>query len=287
MEKWTELRSAYLVAKLGTVSAAADALGVHRATVNRHIDALEYELGAKLFHRHGRGYTPTEAGKDMLETASRVEEMFNGLAGRTLGTGNPLSGKLIINALPTVSSLIMPAITGFRNTHPEVDIQFDAEYRLVRLEYGEAHVAIRAGAKPEDPDYVVQPYRDIHFCLYAHKDYLEQHNYDEKTDDLNGHLFVGTLNAETKLPYTEWFNANVSADAIALHAHHSTVILNGVLSGLGIGFLPDYTACKYADLIQVIPERKEWTTKLWIVTHVDLHRTEKIQEFIQFLKSDQ
>ena len=43
MEKWAELRTAYQVAKLGTVSAAATALGFHRATVNRHIDVLEEE----------------------------------------------------------------------------------------------------------------------------------------------------------------------------------------------------------------------------------------------------
>ena len=40
-----EIRTAYFIAKLGTVSAAADALGVHRATVMRRIDLLEAELG--------------------------------------------------------------------------------------------------------------------------------------------------------------------------------------------------------------------------------------------------
>jgi DNA-binding transcriptional LysR family regulator len=44
MDKWAELRTAYQVAKLGTVSAAATALGFHRATVNRHIDVLEKRL---------------------------------------------------------------------------------------------------------------------------------------------------------------------------------------------------------------------------------------------------
>ena len=63
MVAWTEVRSAYMVAKLGTVSAAADALGcVHHATILRHIDALETELSSKLFQRHKHGYTPTDVG---------------------------------------------------------------------------------------------------------------------------------------------------------------------------------------------------------------------------------
>ena len=62
MDNWDEVRTAFQVARLGTVSGAAEVLGVHHATVIRHIDALEGKLGVKLFQRHARGYTATEAG---------------------------------------------------------------------------------------------------------------------------------------------------------------------------------------------------------------------------------
>ena len=62
MDNWDEIRTAYQVARMGTVSGAAEILGVHHATVIRHIDALEARLGVKLFQRHARGYTATEAG---------------------------------------------------------------------------------------------------------------------------------------------------------------------------------------------------------------------------------
>ena len=52
MDNWDEIRTAYQVARMGTVSGAADVLGVHHATVIRHIDALEGKLGEKLFQRH-------------------------------------------------------------------------------------------------------------------------------------------------------------------------------------------------------------------------------------------
>jgi len=62
MESWDEIKTAFHVARAGTVSGAADVLGVHHATVIRHIDALEARMGVKLFQRHARGYTATEAG---------------------------------------------------------------------------------------------------------------------------------------------------------------------------------------------------------------------------------
>lgn len=63
MEHWTELRTAWLVAKLGTVSAATAAPGVHWATVTRRVDSLETAFGAPLSLCHARGYMPTAAGQ--------------------------------------------------------------------------------------------------------------------------------------------------------------------------------------------------------------------------------
>ena len=85
MDNWDEIKTAYQVARLGTVSGAAEVLGVHHATVIRHIDALETQLGAKLFQRHARGYTATEAGKDLLQVAAATDDQFSQLAGRIKG----------------------------------------------------------------------------------------------------------------------------------------------------------------------------------------------------------
>ena len=82
IDSWDDLRIALAVARHGTVSAAAESLGVHHATVIRHVDALEKRLGAKLFQRHARGYTPTEAGRDLLGVAQATEDQFSQLASR-------------------------------------------------------------------------------------------------------------------------------------------------------------------------------------------------------------
>lgn len=74
---WDEIRTAFYVARAGTVSGAAEELGVHHATVIRHIDSLESLLGVKLFQRHARGYTATEAGKDLFRVAQTTEDQFS------------------------------------------------------------------------------------------------------------------------------------------------------------------------------------------------------------------
>ena len=57
-----------------------------------------------------------------------------------------------------------------------------------------------------------------------------------------------------------------------------------VRAGLGLGFLQVREAERDDDLVQILPPSGEWDSTLWIVTHVDLHRTLKVQSFLAVLK---
>lgn len=283
MEYWTELRTALMVARHGTVSSAAEALGVHRATVNRHVETLEGAFGAPLFQRHARGYALTDAGRDMLEVAARADEMFADLAGRARGKAGQLSGSLIVTALAGVAPLVMPAVRAFHIAHPQIALEFVAGAQLARLEHGEAHVAIRAGAKPEVPDYVVTLFRRLRFGLYASQSYVNRAGQPDP-DSLDGHRFVGSVAMPRPVPYADWMNVNVSPEALALHTTDQQVLHCAVCEGLGLGFLAEHDACVRPDLVEVIPPSEAWSTALWTVTHVDLHRTAKVQAFLGQLK---
>ena len=175
MENWDEIRTAFQVARMGTVSGAAEVMGVHHATVIRHIDALEKRLGTKLFQRHARGYTPTEAGRDLLAVAQTTEERFGQLVSRIKGHGETVSGELVVTAITGIAGLMVPVFAEFQAAHPAVNIRFLTDMRLFRLDYGEAHVAIRAGAAPEEPDNVVQPLVRMRTGLYAARSYIAAH----------------------------------------------------------------------------------------------------------------
>src|SRR6056297_954161 len=119
---WDEIRTAFQVARVGTVSGAADQLGVHHATVIRHIDALEARLGAKLFQRHARGYTATEAGQDLLAVAGWADDQFTQLSGRIKGRGDEVTGELLVTSLGALSPLLVPVIASFQEGHPDLRV---------------------------------------------------------------------------------------------------------------------------------------------------------------------
>jgi DNA-binding transcriptional LysR family regulator len=258
MENWDEIRTAFQVARMGTVSGAAEVLGVHHATVIRHIDALEARLGTKLFQRHARGYTPTESGRDLLTVAQTTEDQFSQLASRIKGQGETVSGELVVTSISGISQLIVPAIAQFQIAHPAVVVRFLTDARVFRLDYGEAHVAVRAGSAPQEPDNVVQPLFRMQVALYASLGYIAAHGKPAGENDLAGHRFVGMESEIARAPFYVWLRNAVKPEQIE--------------------------AANDPNLVEVLPTQPEWDGPLWLVTHVDLHRTIKVQAFLTHLK---
>lgn len=284
MDNWDEIRTAYQVARMGTVSGAADVMGVHHATVIRHIDALEQRLGAKLFQRHARGYTPTEAGLDLLKVAKTTEEQFNQMTSRIKGSGEAVTGELIVTTIGGLTDKLLPTLCAFQQEHPGVVIRYVTDMRLFRLEYGEAHVAIRAGAAPQEPDNIVRPFVTFKWAMYAAKSYIAQHGLPSGLEELSQHRFVGPETEESRAPFYIWMRKHIPRDRVAFRISEAEAQTAAIKVGMGIGFMRVCDAAGDPDLVEIMPTQSDWDTPLWIVTHVDLHRTAKVQAFLAHLK---
>ncbi|KIN73990.1 LysR family transcriptional regulator [Sulfitobacter guttiformis] len=285
MDNWDEIKTAFQVARIGTVSGAAEKLGVHHATVIRHIDALEARLGIKLFQRHARGYTPTEAGEDLLRVAQATEDQFSQLVSRIKGGGTGVSGDLVVTSLVELVPRMAPVLVAFQEAYPAVIVRYLTGERLFRLEYGEAHVAIRAGRAPDQPDNVVQPLMDQQIGLYAAQSYVAAHGTPGLTGDFDNHRFVAHEDVDSGAPYYRWLADNVPRENVVFRSNDPNALKLAVYAGAGIGFLTPSDAAQREDLVEMAPPRPEWASQVWLVTHVDLHRTPKVQALVRFLKS--
>lgn len=286
MNRWTEIRTAYQVARLGTVSAAAEALGIHRATVIRHIDVLEAELEGRIFYRNRTGYVPTEVGSDLLRVAQATDEQFDQLAARSRSFSAQITGDLIISAHERVAPLLLPALKRFQAQHANTIIKFITSEKPINLEYGEAHVSVSSGQKPDQPDNVVQPYFELKLGLYAHESYVVRHGVPRSGEDYADHKFVCWEVKNTDFPFTAWLLKNVPDASKALVSANQGLTDQAILAGFGIGFHPQNSAQQRSDLVEVLPPAPNWVVPLWLVTHVDLHRHAKVQALLKFIKED-
>lgn len=287
MDNWDEIRTAYFVAREGTVSRAAELLGIHHATVIRHIDSLEARIQAKLFQRHARGYTPTEAGQELLRVGQATHEQLSQLDAFIRGKSDAVEGELVITSLIQLAPRIMPHLRSFQEQHPDVTLRYMASDRVFRLEYGEAHVAIRAAeTAPDDPDNVVQHLCRADMSLYAAQSYIEAYGAPEPGDYASyaEHRFVGAADPNARAPFARWLTAHVPESAIVFRTDETPISEAAIRAGIGLGFLPDGAEEAIPELVKVDGPRDVWSSDLWLVTHMDLHRSAKVQAITRFLK---
>lgn len=288
MDKWNEIRTAYQVAQLGTISAAAEALDIHRSTVIRHIDVLEEVLGAKIFLRHSRGYTPTELGLDLMRVAKATDAQFSRLVERAKSDTAELSGEFILTSLYILAPMLIPILKSFQVHNPNVMVRYLTSERLFRLDHGEAHVAVRAGSKPNLPDHIVQPFTKTRVGLYASADYIARNGIPKTSDDFAHHCFVGFDNLNSGPPFNIniWMRENIPERNVVLRSTNVLVLEHALLEGMGIGFLSAEKAKEHPDLIEISPHQDEWDVPFWLIVHADLHRTAKVQAFLTFLQAE-
>ena len=119
------LRAFCQVARLGSVSRAAEALYVSQPAVSQQLQALERELGARLFERSGRRLLPTREGEALYALARPLVEGIDALpaAFRRQLAGMD-AGELEIAANSSTILYLLPRIVGaFRQQHPDVRLR--------------------------------------------------------------------------------------------------------------------------------------------------------------------
>lgn len=102
---------------------AAEALHLTQPAVTQQIQALEDELGERLFDRMGRSVYVTQAGQILNEYAARILDLFAECRTAMADLKGLTRGRIAIGAGLTLSIFMLPEILRpYRSEHPEIEI---------------------------------------------------------------------------------------------------------------------------------------------------------------------
>lgn len=111
------------VVDLGGFSRAARVLGVAQPAISRLVRGLEVELRQTLLLRNGRGATPTEAGKRLLEHARGILQQVDRARREVEETKGAPVGHVVVGFPPTVTRhLTVPMVREFRQRYPRASL---------------------------------------------------------------------------------------------------------------------------------------------------------------------
>ncbi|MEM7673687.1 MAG: LysR family transcriptional regulator [Verrucomicrobiota bacterium] len=295
MQNWEDLKLAYLVSQQGSVSAAARALKVHRATIIRAIDSLEESLGQPVFTRHNGSYIPTEEGCKIFMVAKNTFEQLENLSESISPDASALEGPVKITTFHTIGQVFLPTVKAFLEKHPKVEIQLltvgldnetkISEYFSPRSGLLDADIALWPGPEPDFPGKIVKMFGTAQFALFATAEYILRRGMPESIEELKTHSFV-CRPAEPIMKFEHWLRETIPQERLSVKATDPTMIHKTILSGICIGFLPTYAQNYYPELVQVMESRPDWNFPVWLVLNDHTYRTERVKAFLKLFEED-
>jgi DNA-binding transcriptional LysR family regulator len=284
MFDWNDLKAFLGVARGGSTLAAARALGVNQTTVARRVEGLEAALGLKLFERGQAGSRLTEAGRDLMAEAEKVEKAANAFHARATAHGRGLGGGIRLTCTEMLANAsITPAIGKFRQLYPEVHIDLVVTDVALDIAAGEADLAIRSGRLLPPSDLVARKLADYQFALYCSREYAARNGVPATLADLKDHDLIGGEAPTGPLPVMDWMFAAAGGKGPTHTSNSTTNLFHAVRAGLGIAPLPCILADSQRRLVRCSEPIEDGRFSSWIVTRREIKDAPRIRAFIDFL----
>lgn len=281
--EWDELRFFHAVATAGSLSRAAQNLGVSQPTVGRRIRSLEDRLDAQLFDRLESGYALTGVGLRVFEKTGEMSEVARCIADRATGERNSISGTVSLTAPEGIGATWLPAyLCELSDSHPDLDLQVSLSNRMSDVSNGEADIALRMG-NPSDDALIGRRIATVSFRLFASPAYLEKFGVPVDVDRLGQHRVIecgGVIRdvAQAKRLRELARGARVATTLDNIHAQAAAG-----RAGIGLVALPPYMAEQPGDLVAVLPNAFAVHVPIWLLTRQDLRTSRRICAVKAFL----
>ena len=286
---WDDFRLVRAIADSRSLAGAAEALGINNSTVFRRLNALEEQLGVRLFERARSGYLLTSAGEEMVTLALRMSDSILDFERRIAGQDVRPSGELRVTTTDTIfSHLVAPMFCAFRARYPEITLDFVIDNRALNLSRRDADVALRASVDPPQT-LVGRRVATIAWGAYV----AESHLAEARIDLAAGVAltrpparWVGFGEPLTQTTGARWLSENVEASCVAVKVNAVATLGAAVEAGLGIGLLPCFMGAQMSGLRRIPSLAPQSTAGLWVLTHPDLKKAARVRAFLEFFGSE-
>jgi DNA-binding transcriptional LysR family regulator len=248
------------VAELGSFSAAASQLGMTPSAASRQVARLEKELGVQLIQRTTRQLRLSESG---IEAFAHCRDLVAAAQATMQVTQRFVSeprGRVRVSAPKAFARHVLhPLLMAFLERYPDVDIQLIVADRDIDPIREGVDLVVRLTRDPPQ-GLVARPLMAVRQVLCAAPRYLQEKGAIGHPRDLLAHscLYLGEQERDNRWRFCK---GDEVVDVIVQGryvANHSEIRLDGVLSGLGVGCVPDFVARDALDGGSIVRVLDDW-----------------------------
>ena len=291
---WSDLKHALAVAEAGSLAGAARQLGVNHTTVLRRLEALEANLGTRLFDRKRSGYEPTEAGHAVLAHARHMADRVHEIERQVVGRDRELTGLLRVTTAFVIMEHLLPApLAAFSRAYPGIEVEVTENAFLVDLSrqrpelvgqslaHREADVALRLSGQVAD--HLVGRNLGMTQCrVYARRG---AQGLPQSVQPLQVLVrdapWVAFEKEQQGRIYDRWMRSQMEQARVRVRVDIFNATAAMLCTGIGVGVLPTFMEAAHPELVPVSDPIPELAAPIWMLTHPDLRQTARVRAFIQ------
>lgn len=290
MDQIQAMRIFVRVVEAGTFTRAADSLSLPKATVTKHVQALEERLRVKLLNRTTRRVTVTADGAAYYERTVRLLTDLDDIeASMTNARSNP-RGRLRVDVGTSMAQLlILPHLAEFHARYPDIQVDLGVSDRVVDLISDNVDCVIRGG-ELTDQSLVARRIGNLEFITVASPEYLARHGTPTHPEQIEEkHTIVVYFSPQTGRHYPlEFRKGEESIDITGpyqVSVNESNAYVTAAIAGLGISQITTYQAMRHLEsgaLVQLLPEWTQPLLPIYVVYPPNRHLSAKVRAFVDW-----
>ncbi|MBU0747533.1 MAG: LysR family transcriptional regulator [Gammaproteobacteria bacterium] len=290
MDQIQAMRIFVRVVEAGTFTRAADSLSLPKATVTKHVQALEERLRVKLLNRTTRRVTVTPDGAAYYDRTVRLLTDLDDIeASMTNARANP-RGRLRIDVGTSVAQLlIIPHLAEFHARYPDIQVDLGVSDRNVDLISDNVDCVIRGG-ELSDQSLVARRIGNLEFITVAAPEYLARKGTPAHPIEVEEkHASVIYFSPQTNRHYPLEFRKGEESLDISgpyqVSVNESNAYVTAIVAGLGIGQITSWQASRLlasGTLVQLLPEWTQPLLPVYVVYPPNRHLSAKVRAFVDW-----
>ncbi|WP_336240673.1 LysR family transcriptional regulator [Citrobacter werkmanii] len=280
----------HVIAREGSISAAARKLSVTTPSVSKSLRLLEAKTGVPLFTRTTRRISLTEAGKNLLLKTKDAIATLDLAMEDTQSLGEIPSGPVRITLSRFAYQLIVkPRLAEFCLAYPHIQLELSINDGAVSLVEEGFDLGVRFGDTVSEGMVARKIHPAFKIGLYASEAYIRQHGLPEQPADLSAHRLITyrftTSNRVSPLILIEDGVSITPEIKPAMICNDIDAICDAVRAGIGIGriFEPLHAGMTDSkDLKPILHEYWPMYPPVYIYFTQNTQRVKRVQAVIGF-----
>jgi DNA-binding transcriptional LysR family regulator len=280
---WDDLRYFTKVAETGSLLAAARFLRVNVATVSRHVERLESQLGRKLFLRTQQGYRLNEEGVRVAQWAQRIQGEVDNLHALFAAKPTMPAGPVTLATTEPLSMhFVGPLLGSLHKALPGIVLDLVSDLRPVNLSRREADIVLRAG-RIGDGNLLGRRIGEIGYGLYASSAYLKAHGMPRRADGFSSHRIVEWSGDVEPTEQMLW-QRRIASNAVPVLRTSSGYMREAALrAGMAIALMPCLAIDDRSGMRRIDVGAGPPRTEIWLASHASLAHHPAIRAVLEFI----